>query len=116
MNRARLYFELTKPRILVMVLVTTTLGFLLGSRSDGSFAVLLLTLLGVGGATGGAAVLNNYLERDFDAKMARTRERALPSGSIEPLRALSFGVGLVLGGVLLLGVAVNLLTGFLVLL
>jgi protoheme IX farnesyltransferase len=115
-NRGRLYLELTKPRILVMVLVTTTLGFLLGSGNHASFALLLLTLLGVGGATGGAAVLNNYLERDLDAKMARTRNRALPAGLIEPLRALNLGVGLVLAGVLLLAMAVNLLAGFLVLL
>ena len=108
--------ELTKPRILVMVLVTTTLGFLLGNGTHGSLALLLLTLLGVGSATGGAAVLNNYLDRDFDARMARTRKRALPAGLIEPHRALSFGVGLVLFGVLLLAVEVNLLTGFLVLL
>ena len=116
MNRIRVYFELTKPRILVMVLVTTTLGFLLGSAGHGSFVLLLLTLLGVGAATGGAAVLNNYLERDFDAKMVRTRTRALPAGLIEPPRALSFGVGLVLSGVLLLAATVNLLSGFLVLL
>src|SRR5215510_14342295 len=114
MNRVRIYLELTKPRILVMVLVTTTLGFLLGGGSFGSFALLLLTLLGVGGATGGAAVLNNYLERDFDARMARTRKRALPAGLIEPSRALTFGVALVLAGVLLLALAVNLLAGFLV--
>src|SRR5436190_4253069 len=99
-----------------MVLVTTTLGFLLGSAGHGSFVLLLLTLMGVGGATGGAAVLNNYLERDFDAKMVRTRKRALPAGLIEPQRALAFGVGLVLSGVLLLVWAANLLTGFLVLL
>jgi protoheme IX farnesyltransferase len=116
MNRIGPYLELTKPRILVMVLVTTTLGFLLGSGGHGSFALLLLTLVGVGGATGGAAALNNYLERDFDAKMARTRGRALPAGLIEPQRALVFGVALVLGGVLLLAIAVNLLAGFLVLL
>jgi protoheme IX farnesyltransferase len=116
MNRIRLYLELTKPRILVMVLVTTTLGFLLGSAGDGSFAQLLLTLLGVGAATGGAAVLNNYLERNFDAKMVRTRARALPAGLIEPARALSFGVGLIVSGVLLLAVTVNLMAGFLVLL
>ena len=116
MNRVRLYLELTKPRILVMVLVTTTLGFLLGSPYHGSFASLLLTLLGVGGATGGAAVLNNYLERDLDAKMVRTRRRALPAGLIEPHRALTFGVTLVLAGVLLLATAENLLAGFLVLL
>lgn len=99
-----------------MVLVTTTLGFLLGSGAHGSYGLLLLTLVGVGSATGGAAVLNNYLERDFDAKMSRTRKRALPAGLIEPNRALSFGLGLVLAGVLLLAVEVNLLAGFLVLL
>jgi protoheme IX farnesyltransferase len=116
MNRVRLYFELTKPRILFMVLVTTTLGFLLGGGSRGPVALFFLTLLGVGSATGGAAVLNNYLERDFDAKMVRTRRRALPAGLIEPFGALTFGVGLVLTGVVLLVVAVNLLAGFLVLL
>jgi protoheme IX farnesyltransferase len=116
MNRIRLYFGLMKPRILLMVLVTTTLGFLLGGGSRGSLALFFLTLLGVGGATGGAAVLNNYLERGFDAKMVRTRGRALPAGLIEPLRALMLGVSLVLVGVLALVWAANLLTGFLVLL
>jgi heme o synthase len=115
-NRVPAYLELTKPRILVMVLVTTTLGFLLGSGSRGSLALLFLTLLGVGGATGGAAVLNNYLERDLDAKMVRTRKRVLPAGLIEPNRALTFGVALVLAGVLFLAMAVNLLSAFLVLL
>jgi len=116
MNGMRLYFELTKPRILCMVLVTTALGFLVGSGNHCSVKLLLLTLLGVGGATGGAAVLNNYLDREFDAKMARTRRRPLPAGLIEPQRALTFGVGLVLSGVFLLAVSVNLLAGFLVLL
>ena len=116
MNRIRLYLELTKPRILLMVLVTTTFGFLLGNEGRNSLVLLFLTLLGVGCATGGAAVLNNYLERDFDAKMVRTRGRALPAGLIEPFRALMFGVSLVLVGVLLLTWAVNLLAGFLVLL
>jgi len=115
-NRFQPYLELTKPRILFMVLVTTTFGFLLGGGSRDSVALLFFTLLGVGGATGGAAVLNNYLERDFDAKMVRTRRRALPAGLIEPFRALMFGVSLVLLGVLILVWAANLLTGFLVLL
>ncbi len=115
-NRIRLYLELTKPRILLMVLVTTTFGFLLGGGSRDSVALLFFTLFGVGSATGGAAVLNNYLERDFDAKMVRTRGRALPAGLIEPFRALMFGVSLVLTGVLLLIWAANLLTAFLVLL
>jgi len=91
-NRIPLYLELTKPRILLIVLVATTFGFVVGGGSRGSLALLFLTLLGVGGATGGAAVLNNYLERDFGAKMVRTRGRPLPTGLIEPLRALMVGV------------------------
>ena len=62
----------------------------------------LLTLLGVGCSTGGAAMLNNYLERDPDAKMARTRGRALPAGLVRPQNALTVGVSLVMSGVLLL--------------
>ncbi len=115
MKNIGLYWELAKPRILLMVLVTTSLGFFLGARGIDSVLHLCLTLLGVGCATGGAAMLNNYLERDLDAKMVRTRGRALPAGLVEPHRALTFGVGLVLFGVLLLAWKVNLLTGFLVL-
>ncbi len=115
MKNIALYWELAKPRILLMVLVTTSLGFFLGARGIDSVLHLCLTLLGVGCATGGAAMLNNYLERDLDAKMVRTRGRALPAGLVEPHRALTLGVGLVLFGVLLLAWKVNLLTGFLVL-
>src|SRR6266404_5779895 len=116
MKNIGLYWELAKPRILLMVLVTTSLGFFLGARGVDSVLHLCLTLLGVGCATGGAAMLNNYLERDLDAKMVRTRGRALPAGLIEPHRVLTLGVGLVLCGVLLLAWKVNLLTGFMVLL
>ncbi|HUJ10410.1 MAG TPA: heme o synthase [Verrucomicrobiae bacterium] len=120
------YVEMTKPRIVSMVLVTTALGFFLGSglfhhnlgenASLRQWPLLLLTLLGVGCATGGAAVLNNYLERDVDAKMERTRHRALPAGLIPPEHALAYGVTLVLAGVTILARGVNLLTAFLVLL
>src|ERR1043166_1749532 len=108
------YLELTKPRIVAMVLVTTALGFFLGGHA--AWPVLLATLAGVGLATGGAAALNNCLDRDVDAKMTRTRNRALPSGLISPAQALAFGVSLVLVGVLALVWWVNLLAGFLVLL
>ncbi len=99
-----------------MVLVTTSLGFFLGNRGVHPLPVFLATLVGVGCATGGAAMLNNYLERDSDANMNRTRGRALPAGLIEPNRALIGGVSLVLFGVLELVCAANLLTAFLVLL
>jgi heme o synthase len=116
MKKIWLYLELTKLRILSMTLVMTTLGFFVGAHSLVSTSQLFFTLLGVGCATGGAAALNNYIERDLDAMMARTRNRALLAGLIEPQRALAFGGGMVLFGVLALAWKVNLLTGFLVLL
>jgi protoheme IX farnesyltransferase len=112
----RHYLELGKPRIVSMVLVTTTLGFFLANRGIHPLGLFFATLVGIGCSTGGAAMLNNYLDRDADAKMNRTRGRALPAGLIEPSRALLGGVGLVLFGVLLLLWVVNLLTAFLVLL
>jgi protoheme IX farnesyltransferase len=110
------YIELAKPRILSMVLVTTTIGYFLAAKGIHPLSTLLLTLFGVGCATGGSAALNNYLERDVDGKMVRTRDRALPAGVIQPSSALAFGISLVLLGLLALVWVVNLLTGFLVLL
>ncbi len=108
--------ELVKPRIVAMVLVTTAIGFFLGGRGFSEWLLLALTLLGTGMAAGGAAALNNYLERDTDARMPRTRNRVLPSGKIDPMMALSLGIVLVLAGVSLLAWLVNLLAAFLVLL
>jgi heme o synthase len=116
MNRLRAYIELAKPRILTMVLVTTTIGFFLAAKGIHPLSTLVLTLVGVGCATGGAAALNNYLEREADGKMVRTRDRALPSGLIQPSNALAYGISLTLVGLFVLVWAVNLLTGFLVLL
>jgi heme o synthase len=116
MNNLRVYVELAKPRILSMVLVTTTIGFFLAAKGMHPLPTLLATLFGVGCATGGSAALNNYLEREVDGKMERTRHRALPAGTIQPSNALAFGISLVLVGLVALIWAVNLLTAFLVLL
>ena len=116
MKNLRPYVELVKPRILSMVLVTTTIGYFLAAKGVHPFSTLCLALLGVGSATGGAAALNNYLERDVDGKMERTRQRALPAGILQPSSALAYGISLVLLGLFILVWAVNLLTGFLVLL
>jgi len=115
-SRLQVFLELSKPRIVSMVLVTTMLGYFLGGHGIMSWWSLLLTLAGTGMGAAGAAALNNYLERDTDARMQRTRRRALPSGRLEPALALAYGVSLVLGGVTLLVCTVNLLAGFLVLL
>jgi protoheme IX farnesyltransferase len=110
------YWELTKPRILFMVLVTTALGFFLGGQGLHSPGLLLATLVGTALTVGGASVLNHYLERDVDGLMERTRHRPLPRGLVRPSTALSYGFILVLGGVFELLFAVDLLTAFLALL
>jgi heme o synthase len=110
------YRELIKTRIVTMVLITTSIGFFLGGHGIHEFLSLFLTLLGTGMAAGGAAALNNYLERESDVHMPRTRNRVLPSGKIEPAHVLVFGILMVLGGVSLLASLVNLLAAFLVLL
>ena len=110
------YIDLTKPSILLMVLITTLLGYYLGSDGISSWLKLFWTLLGTGLSAGGAGALNQYLEREQDCLMKRTRDRPIPAGLIQPQDALLFGLILVLTGSVLLVWKVNLLTGFLSLL
>lgn len=109
------YVELTKPRILGMVLVTTVFGFALAGGGLQPVGALLWALLGTGLSAGGAAVLNNFLERKVDALMDRTRNRALPSGKILPVAALVYGVLLVAAGWAALHYQVNALSALLAL-
>ena len=111
------YRALSKPGIVRMVLVTTVIGFMLG-ESTGVLPIwtLIWTLLGTALAASGSSALNNYLERDFDALMARTRTREIPSGKISPRNALIYGLVTVAAGVGLLQWQVNALTAFIVLL
>lgn len=110
------FWLMAKPRIALMVLVTTTIGFFLGGHGVHAWGVFVATLIGTGIAAGGAGMLNHFLERDIDARMERTRNRPLPSGLVQPALVMAVGVLMVLGGVTLLVTAVNLLAGFLVLL
>ena len=110
------YFELTKPRIAVLVLSTTMLGFFLGGQGIHSLPLLFFTLMGTVLTASGSSVLNHYLERDVDRLMQRTCHRPLVTGLIRPSSALSFGFILVLAGVFTLVAAVDLLTAFLALL
>ena len=109
------YFELTKPRIVTMVLVTTALGFFVGGHGIDSPLILVMTLLGTALSAGGAGVLNHYLERDVDAVMRRTRDRPLPAGKVSPAAALSLGFAMILAGQGVLVLTVNLLTAWLAL-
>ena len=96
------YLALTKPRVVAMVLVTTAVGFHLSSAGGPLFLPLLYTLAGTALAAGGTLALNQYMERDLDARMDRTRRRPLPEGRVHPGEALVLGCALLVAGVALL--------------
>jgi protoheme IX farnesyltransferase len=102
--------ELTKPRITFLVLITTLVGFYMGSRGTLDFMLLFHTILGTGLVAAGASALNQYFERDLDARMVRTRNRPLPGGRLFAGEALIFSSVLSAAGVAYLMVFVNLLT------
>jgi len=107
------FLALTKPRLVLMVLIATLAGFYLGSFGELDWIRLLNTIFGTALAAGGTIALNQYVERDLDAKMRRTRSRPLPDGRLHPAGALIFGIAISAGGVLYLLVAVNALSSLL---
>lgn len=106
-------WEMTKPGITLMVVLTAGLGFLLAEQDSFSFMLLVHTLLGTGLVSAGASVLNHVLERDTDALMTRTANRPLPTGRMDPDTALLFGVVLSILGLGDLALGTNLLTALL---
>jgi protoheme IX farnesyltransferase len=102
--------SLTKPRVVLLVLVTTFVGYHLGVAGDTDYARLLHVLVGTTLAASGTLALNQFLERGVDARMARTRGRPLPDGRLRPVEALAFGLALTVGGLAYLAVAVGALT------
>ncbi|HYB92109.1 MAG TPA: heme o synthase [Candidatus Binataceae bacterium] len=92
------YLALTKPRVVLMVLVTTLAGFYLGARGAFDLTLAFDLLIGTACAAGGTLALNQYVERDADAVMVRTRHRPLPDGRMRPGEALAFAVVLSAAG------------------
>jgi len=109
-KRAAAYIELTKPRVLAMVLLTTLVGFYLGSAERFDLWLALNTLAGTALAAGGTLALNQYFERGIDALMLRTQHRPLPEGRLNPPEALVFGVVATLAGCAWLWATANLLS------
>ncbi len=103
--------ELTKPRITFLVLITTLVGFYMGSRDGLRLVALFHAIFGTALVAGGASALNQYFERDLDARMLRTRSRPLPDGRLVPNEALLFSAIISVIGVAYLVFFVNLLTG-----
>ncbi len=109
------YVELTKPRLNLLVVVTSAGGFYLASPGAPSFLPMAAASLGTALVAGGAAVLNQVAERDTDRLMDRTRGRPLPSGRVSPEDARIFGLALAGAGLAILGSATNLLAAILAL-
>jgi len=104
------FLALCKPRVVAMVLVTTAVGYYLGGTAAPiDYARFLSTLVGTALAAGGTLALNQYMERERDAMMQRTRDRPLPDGRIVPIDALLFGTVLTAAGLAYLALAVDTL-------
>ncbi|HAC04971.1 MAG: heme o synthase [Gemmatimonadetes bacterium] len=108
-SRARAFYELTKPGIAGYVMITAGASAFVGSSGSLGLLPAIHTILGTGIATAGALSLNQYVERDYDAIMVRTRGRPLPSKRLEPTEAFLFGIALLLGGLIYLALSVGAL-------
>jgi protoheme IX farnesyltransferase len=89
---AREYFQLTKPTIVMLMLVTGLPAILMAGRGHVEPLVLVMALVGTAMAAGAASALNHYWDRDIDAVMERTSKRPIPGGHVGPSQALSFGL------------------------
>jgi protoheme IX farnesyltransferase len=105
--------DLFKARLTMLVLLTTAVGFYLGSSSPADLTLFAHTLLGTGLLAAGAAALNQLIEREHDAKMRRTENRPLPAGRLRPVSVLLAGGIAAAVGMLWLAWNVNKLTALL---
>jgi heme o synthase len=101
------YVTLTKPGIQTLLLVSMLGAMLVAADGVPSFELVLALLVGGSLTSGGANVLNCYIDRDIDAKMSRTRRRATATGKISPAAALVFGLSISIAGTLVIGFVSN---------
>ena len=111
------YIALTKPRITWLILMSTGVGYFFGLRGAPlgqiHWWIALHTIIGTGLIASGTAALNQWYEREADAKMRRTSDRPLPAGRLNANRALAFGIALAIAGFAELASCVNLLSSVL---
>jgi protoheme IX farnesyltransferase len=109
----RSYLELTKPRVVTLIVFTSIVGSLLASPGLPALRLLICANLGIALAAGCAAAINHVLDRRIDAQMARTRRRPLPTGQLSEANALLFAGILGVVAMSILAVFVNVLTAVL---
>ncbi|CAN5446171.1 heme o synthase [soil metagenome] len=110
------YFELCKPRVVTLMLITSVVGMYLATPGAVSITILLFGTLGIGLAGGAAAAINHVADRHIDALMGRTQRRPIPTGLVSPTHALIFAALLGLTAMAILVIFVNVLTAVLSLL
>src|SRR5262245_20330999 len=92
------YVQLVRPRVALVVLFTVGAGGILASRGALDLAMVANAVIGTALVASGASCLNQWVERDWDARMRRTANRPLPAGRLTPAEALALGVVLAAGG------------------
>ena len=112
---ARAYLELLKPRIVLLLVFTCVTSMIVAADAFPPPDILVLTIIGGALSAGGASAINQYLDRELDARMTRTARRPIPSGRIPATNALLFGIALVAAAYLILGAFVNWLAAMLAL-
>jgi protoheme IX farnesyltransferase len=113
MPRLRDYLALTKPRVTWLILMSTALGYVFGRSGAADGWVLVHAVLGTGLLAAGTFTLNQWYEREADARMRRTRHRPLPAGRLRPAHAFWFGAALAAGGFAGLAAGTNWLAAWL---
>ena len=104
------FIELTKPRITILILISTALGYYLAESAMINYLNFFYTILGTAILSGGAGTINHCIERDLDMLMDRTKSRPIPTGLISIKNALNFGLAQSIIGFAILWVFVNQLT------
>lgn len=112
-SRIRAFYELTKPGIAGYVMITAGVSAFVASGGRIALGTALHVMVATGLATAGALSLNQWVEREVDAIMVRTRGRPLPTGRVSPMAALAFGLVLLMGGLVWLALAVGALPALL---
>mgnify|MGYP006244623655 FL=1 len=113
MNVLKNYLELTKPKVVLMMLITAIVGMLLASKSLPSLYLVIISMIGIGLCASSAATINQIIDRNIDANMARTSNRPLPQGEITTFNASLFAFALMIIGTAILVSQVNTLTAVL---
>lgn len=107
------FFELTKPRIIILILISTALGYYLGESGMINNLKFIYTMLGTAVLAGAAGTINHCIEKDLDILMDRTKSRPIPAGLISSQTALYFGLVQSIVGFIVLWIFVNKLTAML---